>query len=55
MFEMEGDDDGDCDYGHVDGEAEVGEEGSLIGAVVAGVTIGVVEEEGAEERGNAED
>jgi hypothetical protein len=40
---VEGHDDGDCDDGHVDGEAEVGEKGSFIGAVVAGVTVGVVE------------
>lgn len=52
---MEGDDDGDADDSHVDGEAEVGEECSFVGAVVASVAVGVVEEEGAEEGGYAED
>lgn len=52
---MEGDYDGDADYGHVEGEAEVGEECSFVGAVVACVAVGVVEEEGAEEGWDAED
>lgn len=36
-LEMEAEDDGDGDDGHVDGEAEVGEEGPLVGAVITGV------------------
>lgn len=40
-----------------EGEGLVGEEGStsFVGAVVASVAVGVVEEEGAEEGGYAED
>jgi len=52
---MEGDYDGYADDRHVDGEAQVGEECAFIGAVVTGVAVCVVEEEGAEERGDAED
>lgn len=44
-LEVEGDDDGDGNDGHVEAEAQVGEEGSLVGAVVARVGVGVVEEE----------
>lgn len=50
---MERDDDGDADHGHVDGEAQPGEVGALIGAVVAGIRGVVREEEGGEE-GEAE-
>lgn len=46
---MEGEDDGDRDDGHVHGEAQVAEEGALVGAVVAGVRGLVLEEQGAEE------
>lgn len=46
---MEGEDDGDGDDGHVDGEPQVGQEGPLVGAVVAGVRGLVLEEEGPEE------
>lgn len=52
---MKGHYDCDCDDGHVDAEAEVGEKGSLVGAVVAGVAVGVGEEEGAGQGGEAED
>ena len=45
---MEGDDDGDGDDGHVDGEPEPGEEGPLVGEVVARCGGGVGEEEGDE-------
>jgi len=41
--------DGNADDGHVEGEAEVGEECSFIGAVVASIGIGVVEEERSKE------
>lgn len=52
---MEGHDYGDGYDGHVDAEPQIGEEGSLIGAVIACIAVGVVEEEGTEERGKAED
>jgi len=52
---METDDDGDGDDGHVERETEVGEEGALVGAVVTGIAVCVVEEEGAEEGWDAED
>lgn len=48
-LEVEGEDDGDGNDGHVDGEAEVGQEGPLVGAVVAGVRRGVLEEERPQE------
>ncbi|KAG7147770.1 hypothetical protein HYQ46_003371 [Verticillium longisporum] len=44
-LEVEGQDNGDGDDGHVDAEAEVGEKGALVGAVVAGVGRFVLEEE----------
>lgn len=46
---MEGQDDGDRDDGHVDRQAQVAEEGALVGAVVAGVRGLVLEEQRAEE------
>lgn len=46
---MEGQDDGDRDNSHIDGEAQVAEERALVGAVVAGVRGLVLEEERAEE------
>ena len=52
---MEGYHDGDGHDGHVEGETEVGEECALVGAVVAGIAVGVVEEEGSEEGWDAED
>lgn len=47
--EVEGEDDGDGDDGHVDAEAEIGEEGALVGAVIAGVRGLVLKEKGPEE------
>lgn len=41
---MEVDENGDGDDGEVDGEAQPGEEGAFVGAVVAGVGGDVVEE-----------
>lgn len=43
-------DDRNADYGHVDAEAEPGEEGSLVRAVVASIGGLVGEEEWGEER-----
>lgn len=51
---MEGYHDGDGDDGHVDGEAEPGEECALVGEVVAGVGGVVGKEEGGDERGKEE-
>lgn len=48
-LEVEGEDDGDGDDGHVDGEAQVAQEGALVGAVVSGVRRLVLEEQGAQE------
>lgn len=48
------DDDGGADDGHVDGEAQPGEEGALVGAVVAHVGLLVGEEEGTESRAGEE-
>lgn len=48
-LEVEGQDDGDRDDGHVDGQAQVAEEGALVGAVVAGVRGLVLEEKRAQE------
>lgn len=48
-LEVERQDDGDCDNSHVDGEAQVAQEGALVGAVVAGVRGLVLEQQGAEE------
>lgn len=52
---MEADDDGDGHDGHVDGEAQPGQEGALVGAVVARVRRRVVEEQHAEEWSREED
>ena len=43
---MKGDYDSDADHGHVYREAQPREEGTLIGAVVAGVGGGIREEKG---------
>ena len=48
-FEMKGYDDCDADDGHVDAQAKPGEEGTLIGAVVAGIGRVVGKEEGGKE------
>lgn len=49
ILEVEGDDDGDADDRHIDGEAQPGEERPLVGAVVARVGGDVGEEERGEE------
>lgn len=54
-LEVEADHDGDANDGHVDAEAQVGEECAFVRAVVARVAVGVVEEEGPEEGRYAED
>lgn len=51
---MEGDDYGDGYDGHVYAEPQIGEESSFIGTVIACIAVGVVEEEGAKERREAE-
>ena len=42
---MEGDNDSDGDDGHVDAEAQIGEKGAFVGAMVPSIGICVVEEE----------
>jgi hypothetical protein len=46
---MEGEDDGDAHDGHVDGEAEVREEGPLVGAVIPRITGLVLKQQRAKE------
>ena len=45
VLDVEGQGDGDGDDGHVDRDAQVGEEGALVGAVVARVARLVLEEQ----------
>lgn len=52
---MKGHDDRDANHRHVDAETEPGEEGSLVGAMIAGVRGFVGEEERCEERAGEEE
>ena len=47
-LEVEGEDDGHGDDAQVHGETEPGEEGALVGAVIASIGSGVFEQQGAE-------
>lgn len=55
ILQVKADNNGDAHDGHVDAQSQVRKEGSLVGAVVARITVGVLEKQRAEEGRHAED